>query len=107
GTTRRRVRIACSGRERTCACLGRSIYGLDAYATNLRETLMEKIMSKSNDTSKITALEDHRPLADSELDAVTGGLAVTDPTTILAFLLSGLFTQGSTTGSPQGCRLTA
>jgi hypothetical protein len=30
---------------------------------------MEKIMSKSNDVST----RDHRPLADSELDAVTGG----------------------------------
>jgi hypothetical protein len=34
---------------------------------------MEKIMSKSNDTSRLAALEDHRPLADSELDAVSGG----------------------------------
>ena len=32
-----------------------------------------KIMSKTNDTSKPTALEDHRPLADTELDAVSGG----------------------------------
>ena len=53
-------------------------------------------MNKTNDTSKAATLDDHRPLADSELDAVSGGLAVTDPTTILAFLLSGLFTQGST-----------
>jgi hypothetical protein len=30
---------------------------------------MEKIMSKSNDVSTL----DHRSLADSELDAVTGG----------------------------------
>ena len=31
-------------------------------------------MSKTNDTKKIRDLtEDHRPLADSELDAVTGG----------------------------------
>jgi hypothetical protein len=30
---------------------------------------MEKIMSKSNDASTL----DHRPLADSELDAVSGG----------------------------------
>jgi hypothetical protein len=35
---------------------------------------MEKIMSKTNDTSKAAALEDHHPLADSELDAVTGGI---------------------------------
>jgi hypothetical protein len=35
-------------------------------------------------------------LQDHELDVVTGGLAVIDPTTILACLLSGLFTQGST-----------
>jgi hypothetical protein len=45
-------------------------------------------MSKTNDTSNL--------LTDSELDAVSGGLAVTDPITILACLLSGLFTQGST-----------
>jgi hypothetical protein len=30
-------------------------------------------MSKSNDTSKHAALEDHNTLADSELDAVSGG----------------------------------
>lgn len=36
---------------------------------------MEKIMCESNDTPKPTALEDHRPLADSELDAVTGGIS--------------------------------
>ena len=30
-------------------------------------------MSETNETSKFAALEDHRPLADSELDAVTGG----------------------------------
>ena len=30
-------------------------------------------MTKANDTPKPTAFEDHRPLADSELDAVTGG----------------------------------
>jgi hypothetical protein len=34
---------------------------------------MEKIMSKSNDTSRPAALEDHHTLADSELDAVSGG----------------------------------
>jgi hypothetical protein len=33
-------------------------------------------MSKSNDGSKLDhgTLEDHRPLADNELDAVTGGV---------------------------------
>jgi hypothetical protein len=36
---------------------------------------MEKIMRKTNDTSS-PALEDHRPLADCELDAVTGGSGV-------------------------------
>ena len=30
-------------------------------------------MSKSNDISNMATLDDHRPLADSELDAVTGG----------------------------------
>jgi len=34
-----------------------------------------KIMSKTNDTWRVAALEDHRPLADSELDAVTGGIS--------------------------------
>jgi hypothetical protein len=36
---------------------------------------MEKIMSKTNDTSDFgrATLEDHRPLADSELDTVAGG----------------------------------
>jgi type VI protein secretion system component Hcp len=36
---------------------------------------METIMSKNNDPSKLNhaALEDHGILADSELDAVTGG----------------------------------
>jgi hypothetical protein len=30
-------------------------------------------MSKSNDISNMATLEDHSPLADSELDAVSGG----------------------------------
>jgi hypothetical protein len=30
-------------------------------------------MSKTNDTSKLATLEDHGTLADTELDAVTGG----------------------------------
>jgi hypothetical protein len=34
-------------------------------------------MSKTNDTSSPAALEDYRPLADSELDAVTGGYVPT------------------------------
>jgi hypothetical protein len=34
---------------------------------------MEEIMSKTNNTSRPATPEDHRPLADSELDAVTGG----------------------------------
>lgn len=34
-------------------------------------------MSQSNDTPKPTALEDHRPLADIELDAVSGGTRAT------------------------------
>jgi hypothetical protein len=32
-----------------------------------------KIMSRSNDSSNLATLDDHRPLADSELDAVSGG----------------------------------
>jgi hypothetical protein len=31
------------------------------------------MMGKTNDTSRCALLEDHRPLADSELDAVSGG----------------------------------
>ncbi len=31
-------------------------------------------MSKTNDTSNIATFEDHNTLADSELDAVSGGL---------------------------------
>ena len=30
-------------------------------------------MSKTNDTSNVVAVKDHRPLADSELDTVAGG----------------------------------
>jgi hypothetical protein len=39
----------------------------------------KKIMSKTNETCNLShdALDDHRPLADSELDAVTGGLSIT------------------------------
>jgi hypothetical protein len=36
--------------------------------------MMERIMSKIKDTSKVAALNDHRPLADSELELVSGGL---------------------------------
>ena len=35
-------------------------------------------MSKNNDTSRPAKLEDYRPLADSELDAVTGGVKFGD-----------------------------
>jgi hypothetical protein len=34
-------------------------------------------MTKTNDTWRVAALEDHRPLADSELDAVSGGTRAT------------------------------
>jgi hypothetical protein len=34
---------------------------------------METTMSKNNDTSRSATLEDHNTLADSELDAVSGG----------------------------------
>src|SRR5437879_3986348 len=34
---------------------------------------IEMTMSKSNDISNIATLDDHRALADSELDAVSGG----------------------------------
>jgi hypothetical protein len=35
-------------------------------------------MSKSNDTSNIATLDDHRALADSELDVVSGGTSSSD-----------------------------
>jgi hypothetical protein len=35
---------------------------------------MEKIMSKTSDISRSATPEDHRPLADSELEAVSGFL---------------------------------
>jgi hypothetical protein len=35
---------------------------------------MMMMMSKTNDTSRPATLEDHHTLADSELDAVTGGI---------------------------------
>jgi hypothetical protein len=35
---------------------------------------MEKIMSKTNDTSQLATLEDHGTLADTQLDAVSGGI---------------------------------
>jgi hypothetical protein len=37
---------------------------------------MEKIMSKTNDTLRPATLDDHHTLADSELDAVTGGMLI-------------------------------
>jgi hypothetical protein len=34
---------------------------------------MQKLMSKTSDTSRSATPEDHRPLADCELDAASGG----------------------------------
>ena len=39
----------------------------------VRAAWIEKIMSKTNDTSNLATLEHHDTFADSELDAVTGG----------------------------------
>jgi len=41
----------------------------------VRAAWIEKIMSKTNDTSNLATLEHHDTFADSELDAVTGGAA--------------------------------
>jgi hypothetical protein len=38
---------------------------------------LEKIVYSSNDTANLAALEYHATLADSELDAVTGGYVPT------------------------------
>ena len=45
---------------------------------SLKKPWLEKIMSKSNDTSKLghATPDDHGPLADSELDAVSGGMII-------------------------------
>ena len=44
-------------------------------------------MRKTNDNSSPAALEDHHPLADSELDAVNGGLVVIAIIAVLQGLL--------------------
>jgi hypothetical protein len=54
---------------------------------------MEKIMSKTNDTSRFAALENHHPLADSELDAVSGGEG-----TYLAFKLTDVVVSSGSDG---------
>ena len=43
----------------------------------VRAAWIEKIMSKTNDTSNLATLEHHDTFADSELDAVTCGAAPT------------------------------
>jgi hypothetical protein len=45
-----------------------------AQASDHRWLEMERIMSKTTDTSDIANFEQHDLLADSELDAVTGGI---------------------------------
>jgi hypothetical protein len=62
---------------------------------------MEKIMSKTNDTSRVAALEDHRPLAADELDQIAGGtpsIPIPPPTPhrALTHAVSGFFTNGGT-----------
>jgi hypothetical protein len=42
---------------------------------------MEKIMSKTNDTSRPATLEDHHTLADSESNEVSGGFSIDIGTT--------------------------
>jgi hypothetical protein len=67
---------------------------------------MKTNMSQSNDTPKPTALEDHRPLADSELDAVSGGLipglAAIAPEMIANGISAGLNEALSGVGYPRG-----
>ena len=50
-----------------------AVPGVAAQRRMVRAVWMETIMSKTNDTSNLATLEHHDPLADSELDAVTGG----------------------------------
>jgi hypothetical protein len=56
---------------------------------------MENIMSKTDDTSRPAALEDHRPLADTELDAVAGGKLIdaAPPKLLEAALKGKVFTK--------------
>lgn len=53
----------------------------------VRAGYKETDMSKTNDDSRSAALEDHRPLADIELDAVSGGLVVNAIIAVLIPLL--------------------
>jgi hypothetical protein len=62
---------------------------------------MEKIMSKTNDTSRPATLEDYRPLAADELDQIAGGtpsIPIPPPTPhrVLTHAVSGFFTNGGT-----------
>jgi hypothetical protein len=47
-------------------------------------------MSETNDTSNVVVLEDHRPLGDSELDAVTGGVKAKEMDTPAALIAQAL-----------------
>ena len=47
-------------------------------------------MSKTNETSKLATLDDHRPLADSELDAVAGGVKAKEMDTPAAVIAAAL-----------------
>ena len=58
-----------SGRPPSAACSVRSAPGATLYTP----AKLEKITRKTNDASNVATLEHHDALADSELDAVTGG----------------------------------
>jgi hypothetical protein len=65
----------------------------------IRTGLMEKIMSKTRDTSDFgrATLEDHGTLADSELEAVAGGFGGGFCTSFLAMTTVGAHTEATWT----------
>jgi len=63
--------------------LGREIH-IHGKGFAISMAVMERIMSKTNDVSRLAMLEDHNTLADSELAAVSAGMLYLKPTEGLA-----------------------
>jgi hypothetical protein len=59
---------------------------------------MEKIMNKTNHTSRLATREDHYTIEDTELDPVTGGNAVNGAVTAVAGAVAGC-TKANSSGS--------
>jgi hypothetical protein len=65
---------------------------------------MEKIMSKTNDTSRLVTLENHDTIEDTELDAVTGAWNAVG---VLTGAVTGAVTGGGGNGKGSGSWLEA